>query len=62
MSSHEEIMAVYESEITDKSRLVESKFGKVAFLTGIRGYHVENYPEILGTVDIKVKDTHKDDK
>jgi len=53
-------MAVYESEITDKSRLVESKFGKVAFLTGIRGYHVENYPEILGTVDIKVKDTHKE--
>lgn len=40
MSSHDEIMAVYNDEIAEKSRLVESRFGKAPFYDYFDGFRV----------------------
>ena len=53
MSSHEEIMAVYEDEIQSKSRLVESKFGKSPFYDNFRGFNFCDLSENLGIEQIK---------
>jgi len=38
MSTHEEIMAVYEADIYQKTMLVESKFGKSPFYDNFNGF------------------------
>ena len=48
LSNHEEIMAVYESDIAEKTRLVESKFGKKPFYDNFRGFHIEKLYGGLG--------------
>ena len=44
MSSHNEIMEVYESEIAEKTNLVVSKFGPMALYSGMGGYQIEQHP------------------
>ena len=52
MSTHEEIMAVYEDDIASQSSLVESKFGKKAFYDGFRGFSICNLGENSGAEKI----------
>ena len=42
MSTHDEIMAVYEDEIYQKSKLVESKFGKAPFYDNFDGFSFDH--------------------
>ena len=44
MSTHEQIMEVYESEIAEKTNLVVSKFGPMALYGGIGGFQIEKLP------------------
>lgn len=43
-STADDIREVYESEIAQKSRLVESKFGPGAFYGGFKGFSIEKHP------------------
>jgi hypothetical protein len=42
MSTHDEIMDVYNEEINQKSRLVESKLGKAPFYNNFQGFCIED--------------------
>ena len=48
MSTHNEIMAVYEDEIAAKSKIVENKFGKRPFYDGFNGFQIEGLYDGLG--------------
>ena len=45
-------MAVYEDEISSKSRLVESKFGKAPFYDNFNGFSIEKVTDNLGAENI----------
>ena len=42
LSTHEEIMAVYEEDIYRKSKVVESKFGKAPFYDNFNGFSFDD--------------------
>ena len=44
LSTHNEIMEVYESEIEEKTKLVVSKFGPMALYSGLNGFQIEKHP------------------
>lgn len=44
MSTHEQIMEVYESEIAEKTNLVVSKFGPMSLYSGLSGFQIEKHP------------------
>ena len=48
MSSDEEIRAVYEQDIADKTRLVYGKSGAMPFYDGFSGFQVEELFQELG--------------
>ncbi len=44
MSSHEDIMEVYEQEIAEKTKLVVAKFGPQVLYAGLHGFQIEKHP------------------
>ena len=44
LSTHEQIMEVFESEISEKTQLVVSKFGPCVLYGGLRGFQIETHP------------------
>jgi hypothetical protein len=44
LSSHAEIIEVYESEIAEKTKLVVAKFGPEVLYSGLHGFQIEKHP------------------
>lgn len=44
MSTHEEIMEIYESEIAEKTHLVVAKCGPMVLYGGLGGFQIEKHP------------------
>lgn len=53
MSTDEEIRAVYEQDIAEKTQLVESKFGKAPFYDNFDGFSIGHLYGGLGIENIK---------
>jgi hypothetical protein len=52
-STHEDIMAVFNDDINEKSRLVEAKFGKAPFYDNFEGFSIKGIYDYAGIEDIK---------
>jgi hypothetical protein len=44
LSTHEEIMEVFESDIAEKTKLVVAKFGPEVLYAGLHGFQIEKHP------------------
>ena len=60
--THEEIMAVYEEDIYQKTRVVESKFGKAPFYDNFNGFSFSDLCDNLGIEKIALFRVHSENK
>jgi hypothetical protein len=56
LSTHEEIMEVYEADINQKSHLVESTFGKAPFYDNFDGFSFQDLYQNIGIEKIVCSD------